>query len=475
MNYEERETSTLTHNTKLLNRNKIKKVTESKAELLDQIWPTEKITSYHLGGTRFWELDFEVTEPSVSSVAPEKIKTLDLSVTETTCLHVVLKNERHSHSKIKRNIHRQHKQNTCNDKIKKYNVEEKDTSLKNATRKNALHDKLRTNWAIVKKWKHNLQNLRGSNYHEQNSERKRMVKLNESPLSISVAGNENSITRNRKLCGVKEKKKNKTPKHKDAADSKKKNKKPNLAKSQKSQNITSHSHKNCTDSCITNKKISDKRHKTIIAKTTANLHVKKSIAHPNVIINVNHKNNSLSHERKLHDCINCICDIMNVIDDVKSILDKESFALHEIKTINCSKHKELQDKIVISMNSDIEETKEFPQPHYNTEFLKGQKYIKLEKLEDDFNSDLELDNGILRFFVKRLGLIFFHNKNIHYENIFIPSLDHDIISSPGLNLNLPCSQDGDGITWLSSVSRPSYTWKRTDGTAPFGIQYSNFK
>jgi len=46
--------------------------------------------------------------------------------------------------------------------------------------------------------------------------------------------------------------------------------------------------------------------------------------------------------------------------------------------------------------------------------------------------------------------------------------DHDVISLPGLNLNLPCNQDGDGISWLSSVSRPSYTWKRTDGIALFG-------
>lgn len=47
--------------------------------------------------------------------------------------------------------------------------------------------------------------------------------------------------------------------------------------------------------------------------------------------------------------------------------------------------------------------------------------------------------------------------------------DHDIISLPGVNLNVPCNQDGDGITWLSGINRPTYSWERTDGTTLFGI------
>ncbi|EFN69545.1 hypothetical protein EAG_03361 [Camponotus floridanus] len=120
-----------------------------------------------------------------------------------------------------------------------------------------------------------------------------------------------------------------------------------------------------------------------------------------------------------------------------------SFSLDEIKALNCSIYKETQDKIVISIDSDAEETREFSQPHYNTESLKGQKYIKLEELEDDFKSDLDLGN------------------------------DHDIVSLPGVNLNLPCNQDSDGITWLSTISRPSYMWKRTDGIAIFGFVAEN--
>jgi len=54
-------------------------------------------------------------------------------------------------------------------------------------------------------------------------------------------------------------------------------------------------------------------------------------------------------------------------------------------------------------------------------------------------------------------------------NDFYYLADRDIISLPGLNLNLPCNQDGNDITWLSSINRPSYSWKRTDGIALFGI------
>lgn len=395
MNYEERETSTPTYDTKFLDKNKNKRMTKGKAELLDRVWPTEKITAYHLGGTRFWELDFDydITEPSVSSIATDKSKTLDPSVTKTTCFHVILKNESYSDSEMKRNIHHR-KRNTYKKKANRYNVEKKDISFKNVTRKSTLHNKPRRKWpgATMKELRRDLQNLRGSNHYKRNSEQKRMVKPDEFPLSVSVTDNESSIiARSRKLCGVKEKKQHKITKHKDAVDIKNKTK---LAKSQKSHIATSHSLKN-TDGCIANKKNSDKHHKPMITKTTANVHVKKTVAHPNVV--VNHKNEPVSRERKRHDCSNCICDIMNVINDIKSILDKTSFPLDEIKALNCSKYKEIPDKIVISMNSDLEEAKEFPQPHYNTEFLKGQKYIKLEELENDFKSDLELDNGILQF------------------------------------------------------------------------------
>ncbi|EZA56600.1 hypothetical protein X777_03278 [Ooceraea biroi] len=325
MNYEEHTPSTLAYNKNLLDYIN-RRTTESSMGLLDQMWPTEKSTTYHLGGTRFWELDFEVTEPLDTLTTIAESKTINAAIIKTTCFHVVFENKRNGTIETKRYIH--HKRNIHDNQMKKSNNRQ-DTSLKNITGKNMLlFTALSTKQPSIraKKLKNNSQNLCESKRYKQNFNRKQKVKFNA-----------------------------KFPHNKDP----------------------------------------------IIVKNR------------------------------------------NVINSIRSILDRTSFSLEEIKTLNCSRYKEIQDNVVISMDSDIEEAKTFPQPHYNTDSLRGQKYIKLEELEDDFKNDLELDN------------------------------DHDVISLPGLNLNLPCNQDGDGITWLSSISRPSYSWKRTDGIALFGFVAEN--
>lgn len=336
------------------------------------MWPTEKSTTYHLGGTRFWEL--EVTEPStVLSISTDKSKAIDLSVSRTTCLYVVLKNEINANEKAKRNIH-YHKRNVYNKESKKYDIsiEKRKIGLKNITRENT-------------------QNLRGLNRYEQNFGGKRKLD------GFSRVSKEDSIiTKTRKLCSVN----GNESKHRIIKDIKNKTKKKQSAKSQKSQNINSHSSKSCTDSCIMNKTNSGKT----ITSMTANHHSqtksnnKKKENHEKITNNItsDHKNQSVcvSRERKNHDYLNCICDIVDVIKNIKSILNRVSFSLDDIKALNCSIYKEIQDKIDLIDSEDAEETREFSQPHYNTESLKGQKYIKLEELEDDFKSDLELGNGI---------------------------------------------------------------------------------
>ncbi|XP_072745735.1 uncharacterized protein [Anoplolepis gracilipes] len=421
MNYEERTTlKPMTHDNKFLDdRDEDENKIESKTKLLDQVWPTEKSTTYHLGGTRYWEL--EVMEPSAPfSITTDKSKAIDISVTGTTCLYVVLKNEINTDVKTKRNI-RYHKRNIYNNETRKYNIsiEKRKIGFKNIT-------------------KENTQNLRRLNRYEQNFEGK--GKLDK----FSRTNNEDSIiAKTRKLCSVNGNK----LKHQINIKHKNANIKDKTEKKQ-SQNIKSRFPKSCIDRCIINKKNSDK---AITIRTTAN-HYSQAKSSNNkkndkkeTNITVDHKNQSMcvSRERENHDYLNCICDIANVIENIKSILNRISFSLDEIKALNCSVYKETRDKIVISMDSDAEEGREFSQPHYNTESLKGQKYIKLEELKDDFKNDLELEN------------------------------DHDIVSLPGLNLNLPCNQDNDGITWLSSISRPSYTWKRTDGIAIFGFVAEN--
>ncbi|XP_018311184.1 uncharacterized protein [Mycetomoellerius zeteki] len=377
MNYEEHETSTQTHDGRLLdNRNKDKRMTENEKELLNQTWPIEKSTMYHLGGTRFWKLDF-VTELPILRTTTDKSKTIDESITKTTCFDVVLKRN----DKIKSNISYYKRHLNNNRMIKHVSIEKRDASLENVTRMNALRYKLRTKQprVVAKKLKRESQKHEPKHYKQGNFEKKRTVKFNDFRCTSD------SAAKNRKLCIANANKlKHQIVKHEDTN----KHKKKQLVKPRTSQNL--HSLHN-TDNGVINKK--NAYHKT----TTANQYLQVRI----------------------------------------------SFSLDEIKALNCSEYKEIQDKIVISMDSDMEEAREFPQPHYNTESLKGQKYIKLEELEDNLKSNSELDS------------------------------DNDVISLPGLNLNLPCNQDGNGITWLSSLSRPSYTWKRMDSIALFGFVAEN--
>lgn len=391
MNYEEHETSTRIYDRRFLNeRYKDKRTTKNERELLDQSWPVEKSTTYHLGGTRFWKLDF-VTEPSVIlRTTIDKSKTINVSITRTTCFDIVLKNERSTEIKPNEPYR---KRNVYNEMRKHISIEKRNAGLKNVTRKNALYYKLRTKRPrmIAKKLKRDSRKLYEPNYYKRSFEEKRTVKFND----FRRANNENSITaKSRKLCGVNAyKSKRQVAKHNNATE---KHKKKQLAKSRGLQNINLYSSHN-TDNCVVNKK--NKYHKTMTTasrysqvKTTDKKNNEK-VMHPNII---GHKNESTSalHEKKIHNCSNCICDIANVVNNIKSLLDRISFPLDEIKALNCNEYKEIQNKIVISMDSDVQEAREFPQPHYNTEFLKDQKYIKLKELEDNFKSDLELDSGI---------------------------------------------------------------------------------
>lgn len=376
MNYKENKTLTPIYDGRFLDRGKNKKLTKNERKLLDQAWPTEKSTSYHLGGTRFWELDY-VTELSAAlRTTIDKSKITDISI-RTTCFDVILKNK--SNAKVKSNM-LYHKRNA---------------SLKNITRKNALRYKLRTERpkAITRKLKRDLQRLHGPNYYKQSFEEESTVKFN----NFRHTKNKDSITaKNRKLCGVNanqltNKKNHQIVKHKDATD---KHKKKQPAKSQTLQNVNLHSVHN-THNCVVNKK--NNHHQTTTASQYSQVKItddKKNNDKVTHSTTIDYKAKSTSHERRIHNCMNCICDITNVLNSIKSLLDGTSFPIDEIKALNCNEYKEIQDKIMITMDSDTEEAREFPQPHYNTESLKGQKYIKLEELENNFKNNLESDSGI---------------------------------------------------------------------------------
>jgi len=381
--------------------------TEKNTELLHRTWPHERST-YHLGGTRYWELDFEVTESPDICTMTSKIRTVTAItkvITKTTCFHVIYKIERNNAIRTKphivyykRNIH-----NHINH-MKKSNGPQ-DTSLKNVTGNNLLlYIALTTKQPDikVKKLENNLQKLRETNHYKQNFNRKQKIELK---FQAKFPHNEDPVTaKNRKLCAInKNKLKHQIRKHKDTMNINDRNKKKQLGKPQKSKNINPYSLKNYTDSCVVSKKKLDKYHKAIVMRTTEHHYLQMKNdkngmkMHRSNIADHENKSTSISYERKIHDYLNCICDIMSIINSIRFILAKTSFSLEEIKALNCSKYKEIRDNIVISTNSDIEEIKTLSQPHYNIESLKGQKYIKLEELEDNFKNNLEFDNGTARF------------------------------------------------------------------------------
>ncbi|XP_020283286.1 uncharacterized protein LOC109854524 [Pseudomyrmex gracilis] len=411
---------------------------EAVTEFLNQMWPTEKSTTYHLGGTRFWTLDFEMTEPppAVFSVTPEN-KPVDMLA--TTCLYVIVKNDNRA-AITKRNLY--------SNETRKHNssVEKRDVSFPDAIERISNQSGATMKDPNLKSRKMHKTKYRG----EKNTRRSELSSARIVPITDD---GDSVIAKSRKLCGVNENKsKHQIVKRKDTAKTTRKSKKKKqLAQLQTQRNVDSS--KVYTNSCVLNKKKSNNYHKTMTVETNRHLsqlrtsgkkNVAKVLTHPNNIANRNDKSKPVSQEKEIHDCSYCICDVANVIDNIRSILDKVNSPLDEIRTLNCSRYKDTQDKIIISMDSNVEETKlEFPQLRYNTESLKGQKYIKLDELEDSFKSDFEFAN------------------------------DHDIFSLPGLSLNLPCNQEGDGITWLSSISRPRYTWRRTDGIALFGFVSEN--
>ncbi|XP_025161096.1 mucin-5AC-like isoform X2 [Harpegnathos saltator] len=377
-------------------------------KLMDQAWPTEKSTTYHLGDTRYWELEPQVTETTdvFGATTATAAEAIDLSISRTTCLYVVLKNRR-NRARTKRDAQRR-----CEGSLRSF------APTVGAQRGNFLKDATSERPSREKKLR-----------KKRSVEKKKAPRLsNELPTMI----------KGRRLCAINEgKSKHRAAEHTHIKNTKRKDQEAKASKSQ-----GPHAPRvRASDSCVASKKNSDQRKGTIM-KASVDRHTRARISKDerNAAV-IGHRDEVAAQSR---GCADCICDVMDVITHVKSILNRLSYPLDEIRALNCSRCKETQDKIVISLDSDMEEdARMFPQPRYNTGSLKGQKYIKPEDLEGDPRNELVLEN------------------------------DRDIISLPGLNLNVPCNREGDGITWLSSVSRPSYTWKRADGIALYGFVAEN--
>ncbi|XP_014474952.1 PREDICTED: uncharacterized protein LOC106744571 [Dinoponera quadriceps] len=388
---------------------------------MDQVWPTEKSATDDSSGTKYLEPQITESPDIFGSTAAE---TVGLPI-ETTCFYVVLKNER-KRARAKRDARRRE----GSLRLPASSVRPRDRLLENVTSERTLRSKKPKRSAD------------GGNTRP---------KLDEFPDT----GDGPSTMRGRKLCGIGENKlKRRTVKHKKSTRNAKCNgKKAKSAEPQKSRVVDSHAPRvREAGSRVVDKKNPDHRRR-IVAKASVDHHIRVEdsdngesegkLSRHDVAV-ADRRNKSAPGVGKTRGCADCICDISDVIDRVKSVLDGSSYPLDEIKALNCSRFKETREKIVISVDSDVEEdARAFPQPRYNTESLKGQKYIKPQELGADPRGDLPLEN------------------------------DRDIISLPGLNLNVPCNRDGDGVTWLSSVGRPSYTWKRADGIALYGFVAEN--
>lgn len=372
MNYEEHETSTWRHDGKFLNGGKDKRMTENERKLLDRAWPTEKGTGYHLGGTKFWELDF-VTEPSaVSRTTIDKGNIVNVSITRTTCFDVVLKNKE---NEVKSNMSH-HKRDVYKNV---FSIGKRNASLRNVTRRSVSRYKPKR--PVGRKLKRDSQKSRGSNYTKRSFAAGRTAGLND----LRRAGDVGPITAT-----------SRKPRRQVVEQTNVASERRGKQSAKSRRNINSHSFRNA-DNCPANK-----RNKCRKATTVASSRIRESDGEKrggqatrlDIVDRENKSTSATLHGRKAHNCFNCICDVASVVDGIRLLLSGASLPLDEIQALRCAVYKEIQDKVVISMDSDVGEAREFPQPHYNVESLKGQKYIRLEELEDNFKSDPELDSGI---------------------------------------------------------------------------------
>lgn len=484
----------------------------------DRSWPTERSTTYHLGGTGFWELDYEVAESSdAPDAATDDSTRTDLSARRTTCFQVVLRNGRSGGgTKTKRDAARRRRVETrfttegtgddaYRDAARKYGVSierppSRSGALEDATRRGAAtRDDSKTSRASIARratsndesLRDDLRKLRGpaSRRGKSAGGKQRTARP---PDASSRASGYSIMARSRKLCGV-----NGYKSEREVAGRKDVKSVSGRERAGGSRGVRS----NCTnarghDGCAASDVAADKHRAMVVtpARTSASRNFptkgngnggkngRKAARYDN------DKRKSIlaarKAERRDRSGLGCVCDVARTIDDVRSILDRASYPLDEIRRLNCSGCKRIPDETVISIDSDAGEARSLPRPRYNAELLKGQRHVGLEELENVRARDADLENGIVplfpSFFVfsvdECLGESFgFERKparapaaRVSLSRSFLDS--RDIISLPGLDLNVPCSEDGDSITWLSGVGRPSYAWKRTDGAALLGTK-----
>lgn len=138
------------------------------------------------------------------------------------------------------------------------------------------------------------------------------------------------------------------------------------------------------------------------------------------------------HRVTNNNCVACICDIVETIDQLKNILTARGDTLMKIKNYECPKYEEIGDEIVLFSSGIIGDI--LPKSRRDLAEAKGMTYVKPEDLEDVLRGGSDYENN-----------------------------DNDLMSFPGNDLYVPCNRDGDDVTWLTSISKPNYSWTRDDG------------
>ncbi|XP_015110842.1 uncharacterized protein LOC107037038 [Diachasma alloeum] len=115
--------------------------------------------------------------------------------------------------------------------------------------------------------------------------------------------------------------------------------------------------------------------------------------------------------------------------------------LDRISTYTCQKFVGIGDELILTSSGVLGDV--LPRSRRQIAEARGLKYIRPGDLEDLLEGDE------------------------------VRGHEHEILSFPGSDLNIPCNHEGKEITWVMSISRPNYTWTRVDSSPISGTIRKN--
>ncbi|XP_063985988.1 uncharacterized protein LOC135167066 [Diachasmimorpha longicaudata] len=224
---------------------------------------------------------------------------------------------------------------------------------------------------------------------------------------------------------------------------------------QKRKSVRKTSKSSSKKSHLTQKKKSNAKKSTSTSKKV-NRNSKRIVEHENKNIGqVIHANSSLNPHTSIgnalltghfgsnrsDNCEGCLCDLEDVVSNLRKMLLMRNDLLDRISTYSCQKFIRIGDELILTSSGVLGDV--LPRSRRQIAEAKGLKYIKPGDLEDLLQGDEVRDH------------------------------EHEILSFPGSDLNIPCNREGEEITWVMSISRPNYTWTRVDSSPISGTIRKN--